>query len=188
MSLRNTPERYGSLQIALHWTMLLLLAAVYACIELKGFFPRGSAVREGLKAWHFMLGLGVLALATVRIAVHLAGPTPRIHPAPPRWQAIAGKLMHFALYAFMVGMPLLGWLALSADGKAIPFFGMELPALVSPGGDRAERFEEMHEAIGTIGYFLVGIHAAAALGHHYFLRDDTLRRMVPRWLPGSSSR
>lgn len=37
--------------------MLLLLAAVYACIELKGFFPKGSDGRESLKAWHFELGL-----------------------------------------------------------------------------------------------------------------------------------
>jgi cytochrome b561 len=39
--------------------------------------------------------------------------------------------------------------------------------------------EEIHETIGTIGYYLVGLHAAAALFHHYFMRDDTLRRILP---------
>lgn len=181
MKLRNTLERYGAPQIALHWTMLLLVAAVYACIELKGFFPKGSDAREALKTWHFMLGLSVLIFATLRVILHLAGPSPGIHPAPPRWQAIAGKLMHFALYVFMIGMPLLGWAILSSDAKTIPFFGLELPPLADANADRAEQLEEVHETLGTIGYALIGLHAAAALIHHYLLRDDTLRRMLPRW-------
>lgn len=182
MTLRNTLERYGSLQIALHWAMLLLLAAVYTCIELKGFFPKGSGLREGLKAWHSMLGLTVLALATLRLVLHLAGPRPRVHPTPARWQTLAAKLVHFALYVFMIGMPILGWLMLSADAETIPFFGWALPPLVDADANLAEQFEEIHESIGKIGYALIGFHAAAALFHHYFLRDDTLRRMIPlRW-------
>jgi cytochrome b561 len=30
-----------------------------------------------------------------------------------------------------------------------------------------------------VGYYLVGLHAVAALVHHYVNRDDTLRRMLP---------
>src|SRR6185312_16209541 len=59
---KNTTDRYGSLSIGMHWLMLLLLVAVYACIELREFYPRGSDLRDGLKTWHFMLGLSVLAL------------------------------------------------------------------------------------------------------------------------------
>ncbi len=54
---REKPYRYGALSIGLHWLMLLLIAAVYACIELRGNFPKGSDMREGLKTWHLMLGL-----------------------------------------------------------------------------------------------------------------------------------
>jgi cytochrome b561 len=39
--------------------------------------------------------------------------------------------------------------------------------------------KEVHETIGTIGYFLIGLHAAAALAHHYLWRDNTLLRMLP---------
>ena len=176
----NTAERYGSLQIALHWSMLLLLAAVYACIELRGLFPKGSDLREALKAWHFMLGLTVLILATVRVFLHFAGPTPAAPPGQPRWQTWLGKTVHLALYVFMISMPVLGWLLLSSDAKPIPFFGAELPPLIIPNAVLTERLEELHETVGTIGYFLIGIHAAAALAHHYLLRDDTLRRMLPR--------
>ena len=94
---RNTASRYGSLSIGLHWLMLLLIAAVYACIELRGNFPKGSDLREGLKTWHFMLGLSVLVLAFVRVAVHFIGTVPRIEPDPPKWQSLFAKLMHVAL-------------------------------------------------------------------------------------------
>ena len=73
-------ERYGGLSIALHWLMLLMIAAVYACIELRGFYPKGSDIREGMKAWHFMLGLAVLALVIIRMIARVAGTTPRITP------------------------------------------------------------------------------------------------------------
>jgi cytochrome b561 len=83
------------------------------------------------------------------------------------------------LYAFLILMPLLGWLTLSAAGKAIPFFGLELPALIGPDKALAESIEDLHGTIGTLGYYLIGLHAAAALYHHYFVQDDTLRRMLP---------
>jgi cytochrome b561 len=31
----------------------------------------------------------------------------------------------------------------------------------------------------VVGYWLIGLHAAAALFHHYIVRDNTLRRMLP---------
>lgn len=172
-------DRYAAVSIFLHWAMALLIAAVYACMELRGIFPRGSDLREGMKSWHFMLGLSVLVLVLLRVAVRLATAVPRIRPAPPPWQHRAAGLMHLGLYALMVGMPVAGWLTLSAQGKAIPFFGLQLPALASESASAAHWFKEIHEAAGTVGYLLVGLHAAAALFHHYFVRDNTLRRMLP---------
>lgn len=179
MNWRNTESRYGSLSIGLHWLMLLLLAAVYACMELRGFFPKGSDLREGLKAWHFMLGLSVLALVSVRVVARVMGTTPIHRPALPAWQNLATRLMHFSLYALMFGMPILGWTVLSADGRAIPFFGLQVPPLVGESEAVAQWAEDLHKTAGTAGYFLIGLHAAAALFHHHLMRDDTLRRMLP---------
>lgn len=179
MSWRNSPSRFGSLSIALHWLMLVLIAFVYLCIELKGNFPKGSDVREGLKTWHFMLGLSVLLLVVFRAVLHLSCTVPRIEPNPLKWQSLAAKLMHFALYMFMILMPILGWLTLSAEGVTVSLFGVELPHLVEASKSFAGTVKEIHEAGGTIGYFLIGLHAAAALFHHYMVRDNTLRRMLP---------
>lgn len=172
-------SRYSSLSITLHWAMLLLLIAVYACMEVRGYYPKGSDFREGLKMWHFMLGLTVLLLVFIRGIARVTGVTPPITPHPPAWQTLIARLTHLALYAFMIAMPIAGWIILSASGKAIPFYGLELPALAEPNKALAEQVMELHETIATIGYFLFGLHAIAALFHHHIIKDDTIRRMMP---------
>ena len=171
--------RYGAATIALHWIMLLLLAAVYAAIEIRVIFERGSEPREFVKALHFMLGISVLILVALRIAARVSGNTPPITPRLPAWQIALSHMMHATLYLFMIGMPIGGWLALSAAGDPIPFFGLELPPLVAPDEGFAEFIEGIHETAGEVGYYLIGLHAAAALFHHYVKRDDTLLRMLP---------
>ena len=180
---QNAP-RYPTATIALHWAMLLLLAAVYAAINLREYFPKGSDIREGLKAWHFMLGLTVLVLVLGRIVLRLLATTPPITPKPPVWQTLAARGVHLALYALMVAMPLAGWTILSAEGATIPFYGLDLPKLVAPDKPLADWLVEIHQTVGTIGYWLIGLHAAAALAHHYFWKDDTLHRMLP-WRQGA---
>ncbi|MDM8010704.1 MAG: cytochrome b [Parasphingorhabdus sp.] len=179
MTATRPRTRYASLSIFLHWAMLLLIIGVYSCILLHESFPRGSDMRADLKTWHFMLGLSVLALVIIRIVTRLFTTKPPIKPEPPAWQMLLAKVTHLSLYAFMLAMPLLGWLILSSADATIPFYGLELPALVAPDKALAEQIEEVHETIGTIGYFLIGLHALAALFHHYVVKDNTLRRMLP---------
>ena len=62
----------------------------------------------------------------------------------------------------------------------VPYFGFELPALIAPDKAFGDQVKEIHETVGTIGYWLIGLHAAAALAHHYIWKDDTLRRMFIR--------
>ncbi|MFA6014089.1 MAG: cytochrome b [Gallionellaceae bacterium] len=179
MNWKNSSIRYGSLSIGIHWLMLLLFVAVYGTIELRELFEKGSDPREALKTWHFMLGMLVFVLVWLRIAARLSGPTPAIQPEPEKMQQLSAKLLHLTLYALMIGMPLTGWLMLSASGKVIPFFGLELPALIGENKDLAKQIKEVHEFVGTTGYYLLGLHVIAALYHHFIKRDNTLTRMLP---------
>lgn len=179
MSWKNTNQHYGTLSIALHWLMFILMAAVYASIELREIFPKGSDPREAMKALHFMLGLCVLLLVAIRVFARLASPTPIIVPDLSPIQHFAAKIGHFALYALMVGMPILGWLLLSAAAKPIPFFGLELPALISENKALAKSLKEIHETAGVLGYYLIAIHVMAALYHHHIRKDNTLTRILP---------
>ena len=175
----STTTGYGRLSIAIHWLMLVLIIATYATMELKSIFPKGSPSREAIMMWHYMLGLCVFCFVCLRVFARLGGQTPLIKPAMPAWQALLAKAVHLALYVLMIGLPLLGWLTLSAKGKPVPFFGTELPALIVKNLEMAKWLKEIHETIATVGYFLVGTHVAAALYHHYIKRDNTLKLMLP---------
>jgi cytochrome b561 len=179
MPWKNSATRYSTMSIALHWLMVVLLAVVYACIELRGIFPKGSGGRALIVEMHFMFGLTVFVLVWLRLFARALGVAPKIVPAPPAWQSLLATLMHIALYVFMIGTPILGWLIVSAQGHSVMFYGMELPPLIGENKDLAKQIKEWHELSGTVGYWLIGLHALAGIYHHYVLRDNTALRMMP---------
>jgi cytochrome b561 len=73
----------------------------------------------------------------------------------------------------------LAWLMLAAGDKPFPYFGLHLPAPVVVDPDMAKQIKYWHELLGSAGYWLIGLHAAAGLFHHYWVRDNTLLRMLP---------
>ncbi|TAN29522.1 MAG: cytochrome b [Castellaniella sp.] len=176
-------DQYQSAVIFMHWLTLLLLIAVYAFIELKGFFPKNSPTRDAMQAWHELTGITVFGVVLARLLLRrLYNQTPTIVPEPPHWQYAMAKTMHVTLYAFLVITPILGWLTLSAKGELDLPLGLHLMPLISPDKALGRNLQEIHETIGNIGYYLIGLHALAALFHHYWVRDNTLRRMLPsRW-------
>lgn len=159
--------------------MLVLIAIVYCLMEFRDIYPRGSEPRELMKTWHYMLGLSVCALVVMRLAFRRAFAAPPITPKPAAWQTGLSHAAHAALYLLMIGMPLGGWLILSAEGSVIPFFGLELPALVAPNESLAKTIEDIHETGSKVGYGLIALHTVAGLFHHYVVKDNTLRRMSP---------
>jgi superoxide oxidase len=176
--LTQQKKRYGWLSMALHWLMLVLLIAVYTFILFTDNFPKGSDTQVQLKTWHFMLGLTVFVLVWVRLIAKLISPTPLIEPPIARWHDITAKAVQALLYVLMIAIPPLGWLTLSAAGKPIPFYGWQLPSLIAENKDLAETIKGIHEAGATAIYFLVGIHAIAALYHRYLVSGNTMRSML----------
>lgn len=174
--------------IALHWITVLVIAAVFTAIELRGYYPKGSETRAFLTSLHMMLGITVLLLVIVRIGIRVRNPAPPIIPAPPAWQDALARLVHLTLYAAMIGMPLLGWTMVSANGHAVPFYGFSLPPIANADKPLAHNLEEIHVFIGNALYYVIGLHALAALTHHYVFRDNTLARMLPLRRRGASIR
>src|SRR5690242_9366056 len=101
MSTRTT-SRYGIPLIALHWFMLVLIVGVYACIELREFYPKGSPIREALKTWHYLLGFTAFVLVWLRLIARLAGRVPPIVPSPRQWQLRVAHTVEFAIYVFVI--------------------------------------------------------------------------------------
>ena len=174
----QTAARYSKPVVILHWLMLLLMIGVYAFIELKVLFVKGTPPPELMKTIHFTLGLTVFLFVIVRIYFRITSATPAIQPALNPIMHYISTVMHLALYALMIAMPIAGWLILSAAGKPIPFYGLELPPLIAKNKELAKTIKELHETAGSIGYFLIAGHALAGLFHHYIKRDNTLARML----------
>lgn len=173
--------RYSPTMIRLHWLTFLLVVLAYVFMEFREIFPRGSDSREFMKAAHYSLGLTILGLTIARLYLRFTGgPAPAITPTPAPWQQTAAKLGHIAIYVFLIAMPLVGWATLSAEGDPVPFFGLQIPALIAPDKILSGRLEEIHEIGGTIGYFLIGGHALISILHHAVFKDTTLIRMMPQ--------
>lgn len=179
MSRPFAPARYSRSVIALHWLTVLLLVAVFALIEFKGIYPKGSPERDAMKAWHFTLGMTVFVLTWLRLIFRAVTRTPPITPAIPAWQRMLSQATHGLLYAMMVLLPFSGWIMVSAAGGTVWFWATDLPALIAQNKETAHNIKEVHEAIGNIGLALIGLHAVAAIYHHHFMKDDTLTRMLP---------
>jgi cytochrome b561 len=82
-------------------------------------------------------------------------------------------------YLFLLALPLSGWLASSAEGGAVSFFGVATLPQWNVGAGGEELFEEAHEVLGNILLVLVSLHVLAALKHHFVDKDDVLLRMLP---------
>lgn len=166
-------------QICFHWLVFLLVVVTYAAMELKGFAAKGTPARETMTLIHYTAGLSVLVLMVIRIGLKIANRDPDIIPTPPRWQIVASKALHGVLYLMFLALPVLGVLTLYFGQVQWSFFSLPMP--VDPVGhpELKQNLKDIHELIANAGYFIVGAHAAAALFHHYVMRDNTLFRMLP---------
>ena len=178
----DNPSRYMPISVALHWITLFLMIAIYASIELHEALPRGNSLRGPMEDWHIYLGLCLLPIAVYRAIVILKSQIPVISPAPPDWQLLVTKFMKIYLYVLMIGAPIVGWVLVSAEGHVVTLFGVSLPPLAPTSEGLAELAAEAHEVLGLSGYAFIAIHALAALYHHYFVKDNTLKRMLPRFI------
>ena len=180
MSLKNSADRWGPISQLLHWLIVLLLVAVATIGLLLDTLPR-SPSSFWVYDLHKSLGLTLLLLAALRLGWRLSAGAPRPLPGTPRWQARIASTTHALLYAMIFAMPLSGWLYDSANGlRPLRWFGVvRMPKLTSPDQDLAELAISAHEWLFWVLVLLVTAHVAAALYHHVFLQDATLRRMLP---------
>lgn len=180
-SFRTHPSRYSWPQSALHWLAGGLLVAVFL-LAWSHDWVDARATRRALLLWHTWLGLSVLGVALLRVLLRLwlPAPAPMAAPVAQRWLASA---LHTGLYLVMLSLPVLGLLLLNAKGHelALPG-GWTLPAWIPANEDLEERLADLHEAGAWLLLGAVGLHVAAALWHHWVLKDNALAR-ITRALP-----
>lgn len=178
----NGDVRRPALLIALHWVTLVVILLAVGLVFYRETVD-DKAQRILLIALHKSFGLSVAVLAVARLSVRLfRRPLPPAADMSPL-SRFAAEAAHVGLYVLLLALPLIGWGLSSANGKPVSFFGLvSLPPLVEPDGDLGDTFAEYHEAAAWLLLGLVGVHAAAALFHHFVRRDRVLRAMLPAWL------
>lgn len=179
MQWRNTSERWGAVAQLLHW---LIALAVLALVVLGWVMVawRISPTKFELYSLHKSLGITVLALVVLRLAWRLTGGVPVWPPGTPAWERAAALATHVALYLLLIAMPVSGYLINSASNFPLVVWGLfELPNLTGED-ERLQALAELaHLSMFWIMAALVLLHVAAALRHHWLLKDDVLRRMLP---------
>jgi len=138
--------------------------------------PLENAVR--LIPLHKSIGLTVLGLSVARLLWRLTWTTPAYEPALRRFDLLVAKAVHVAFYVLLIALPLSGWIMSSAGARPLAWFGVAVPKFaVAKGSPLAEAAHEGHELLGYTMLALVALHVAAALRHHFVLRDGVLLRI-----------
>lgn len=192
MSLRSSRTAYGTIAKLLHWSIALLFLGSYSSVYFRHWFtePKTPINWTALQL-HLSFGITIAGFVFLRVLYRLWDVQPAEVPAPA-WQQQAARLVHRLLYAFMIIMPVTGYLG---TGVATDVFGLftvpkfpdtALFATVVQGwmGLTFEEFEKpidfIHKRSGAyVVWVLIAVHVAGALQHHVIRKDDTLRRMLP---------
>jgi cytochrome b561 len=194
----NSTHTYSRVAIILHWVMALGIAT-FAAMGLVMTNIKLEPMRLfQMYQMHKSIGITVLLSAFLRLAWRLSHRAPDLPEAMSAVEKTAATAGHFLLYAFMFALPLTGWALVSASVLNIPtvLYGIvpwpDLPFLASLDDKApAEALLKLVHAYGAYALIgLVAVHTAAALRHHFIIRDDVLSRMLPhvRRLPVVATR
>jgi cytochrome b561 len=177
VSRSNAVERYGSGAVAFHWTMFLLVAGVGILGLLHDSWPKRTQA-----FWiniHAMLGLLLWLTLIMRFWWRIRHTPPLL---PSEVSGLSRRLsgpVHLALYALMFVTPILGVVTFIWHGRIFDFGIFHLDFGVRSNRAVFRPTEDIHGYLAYALFALAGLHAVAALWHHFLLRDGVLGRMWP---------
>lgn len=170
---------YGSVAIAFHWLTAVLVLAAF----LMG--PGGSEERVYSTAndfdrqIHEVLGLTVFCLTLLRLVWRAFGTAPELPPSP-YWMHRISKIMRGLLYALLVATPVSAMAGAWLEGHPLTFGILgNVPPMIPEAHAAGQAVAKIHTILGDAVVWLAGFHAAAALFHHFVLRDEVLLSMLP---------
>lgn len=160
-----------------HWATVVLLVAMFALIWTSGLMTPGPLSATLVNA-HRSIGLVLFALVLARLAWRLSHPLPPMPDPVPAWDRRLAAVVQGALYASLMAMPPLGWLASAMAGDTVRLFGLALPDMVAMNETGSDRLFAVHGWVATALLALAGLHVAGAMRHHLIERDRVLERML----------
>jgi len=178
MTMRNELHAsYSAFSRWVHWLTLALFVGLFAIGWYRDLLPQ--AMRGSALQLHKSFGITVLALTILRLIWRFTAGVPAIPADLPAWQRLGARASHVALYLLLLAQPLVGWLWSSAGTKPINFFFLvQLPWLIGPDKSLNRTLGNLHGLIADALLVVIGLHAAAALYHHFVRKDRVLVGML----------
>ncbi len=181
MCFKNTLQTYGVIAKAFHWLMAIFIITLLA-VGLIMADMENSPDKFKLYGMHKAFGIIVLFLVVLRLGWKVLDVSPLLPASISKVAQLGAKVVHLGLYILMFAMPITGWLMSSAAGFPVSIFGLfTIPNLVAPDKEFGKNMNELHEALAWILIVLITLHVLAALLHHFYYRDNILRRMLPNF-------
>lgn len=176
MQIFNTQQRYGAIAQFLHWSTAVFVILAWVLGQTVDDLPKALGLFS-----HISAGLAVLTIVIVRLMWRFVDAPPKAEVTPLGvWFDRAGRAAHVVLYALLIAVPIIGILTQFGRGQPLPLFGLgEIVSPWSPDRAFARSAKGLHETLSNALLIIAALHAAAALGHHWLLRDRTLTRMLP---------
>ncbi|MCU7798426.1 MAG: cytochrome b [Candidatus Thiodiazotropha sp. (ex Myrtea spinifera)] len=181
MRIRNDGEHYGAIAIGLHWLVALTVFSQFGL----GLWMRSLGYYDAWYQlgpwWHKGIGVMLLLAMLLRLVWRLTNPRPAHLETHKPYERLAASLTHSTLYLLLFLITLSGYLISTADGRALEVFDwFSIPATIS-GIDKQEDIAgEVHFYLAWSVIVLAGVHALAAIKHHFIDHDRTLKRMLGR--------
>jgi len=179
MPLLNTATRYGAVSQAFHWVTAVLVVAAYL---LGAGGPESrvySASRASALGWHETLGILVFAVVLARVLWRLADRRPEARPMAA-WVEWSSRAVHWALYALLLAIPATAIVGAYLEGHPVTFLGIGALGPIGPlSHPLGQTISDLHGSLGSFIVWIAGAHAAAALFHHFIMRDNVLVAMLP---------
>jgi len=177
--IRNTKDGWGSVARWFHWGLALAIIGMIGFGWWMNHIP-ARADKFFYRSIHADIGYMILLLTVLRLAWRAINPTPALPTESLRWQRIAARVSHGALYLVVILVAMLGWAHSGARATNYSsFFGLfNVPQFTSPDKAAADAYEDRHIFFAYVLLALIVIHFVAALWHHFIRGDRVVARMV----------
>ena len=179
--IRNAPNRFGWMSVAMHWLIAIVTIGLFAL----GLYMTGLGYMDRWyhTAPYIRQGIGMLLLAAIvwRSAWALVNPKPEPVAPMRAWERLGAAIAHVSMYVLLLAVPVTGYLILTADGRGVDVFGwFSVPAVVAHLPHQSDIAGNIHLYLAVALIVIAAVHAAAAVKHHFWNRDATLLRMLGR--------
>lgn len=175
--MKTDVKNYNSLMRAIHWLSALVVFSMFGVglwmVDLSYY----SEWYRTAPHWHKSIGLLLAGLTIFRVVWKLATQSPKVEGS--NYEVLGATLAHLAMYAVLFVLFVSGYLISTEDGRGIEVFNwFTVPGLGALFEGQADLSGEIHFYAAWILIILAGVHAVAALKHHFINKDNTLRKMI----------